>query len=265
MSARRVFVLLLCLLSLVLAAAGAQAQGEDPQESAAPAALADDPREQRPLDLTDAGLPAADREAAGLPAVSPGRYLLSVVVWLAVCAGLIWLLAAFMRVLYRRMPGGSVPLLLEPLGSVPLGPGATLYVVRLDEELLLLGGTSGSVTLLARISDPERVARFARAFQPALAAHPSGFAGLLRKAQQRLGGPVPPPPRLDGATLFGPDVAGSRPPAEPNVWLIGEEAVPEVFETGQDKQALLEALGQALREQAAARPPLSEEPEPGLR
>ncbi|MBX5465630.1 MAG: flagellar biosynthetic protein FliO [Clostridia bacterium] len=48
---------------------------------------------------------------------------------------------------------------LRIVGQLPLGPRRGLALVRMGDELLLLGVTDRQVTLLERVDEPERVAR----------------------------------------------------------------------------------------------------------
>lgn len=222
-----VLLLTFMLSGFLLWSGPAWAQGADDPASGeradGAAAEVRDPRELRPLDL-DGDFATSDLEPVGrdLPGGdSMGRSLLTVVIWLLVCTALIYGLVSLLKLLYRRVPGSATNVLIEPLTVVALGPGLALHVVRFHDELLLLGATASSVTLIERVTDPERVAFFLKAFAPGPGApNQAAFAATLRRVQHRMGLPLTPPPRLDGATIFGPETPQAR--AEARSWLIAD-------------------------------------------
>lgn len=250
---RAVLWLICLLLALSPMATMAQPAGDSPaaDESAAPVV---DPREQRPLnldgDLGAAGIASETSPTSSLPGASIGRYLLTVAVWLLICSGLIYGLVALMRWLYRRSPGGMASSLIEPLTVVPIAPGLALHVVRFHDELLLLGATGTSITLIERITDPERVAFFLRTLSPPPGTpNPAGFGAVLQRVQRQMGQGTPPLPRLDGATLFGPESGQAE--REARVWVIGDDTDGAAAGSG-DKLA---DLRQAIKELRAPQEP----------
>lgn len=250
----RAFLWLLCLLlTLSPVVTSAQPAGESPDEPQTAAPVMD-PREQRPLNLDgDLGATGTATETAptsSLPGASIGRYLLTVAVWLLICSGLIYGLVALMRWLYRRSPGAMASSLIEPLTVVPIAPGLALHVVRFHDELLLLGATGTSITLIERITDPERVAFFLRTLSPPPGTpNPAGFGAVLQRVQRQMGQGTPPLPRLEGATLFGPESGQAE--REARVWLVGDDA----DQTASGNSDKLADLRQAIQELRAPQEP----------
>jgi|GEM_PF-3654488 len=243
---RRLFALptlLMLLLALLLGALPVLAQGGDEPaidaESETPT-TAIDPREARPINLDqdlNADEPGPGAQPLSSPGTNMGRYLLTVIVWLGICIGLIYGLVAMMKWFYRRAPGAAGSVLIEPLTVVGIAPGLALHVVRFHDELLLLGATNTSITLLERITDPERVAFFLSAFSPGPGApNRAAFASALRRVQNRMGLPLTVPPRLDGSVIFGPESPAAREDAR--TWLVADDPVGE-SENDADKLAHL--------------------------
>lgn len=241
---RRLAILILVLLCFGSAPVLAQGNAPAPEPDADSPVTALDPREALPLNL-DQDLSTREPGPGAIPPTSTGtnigRYLLTVIVWLGICIGLIYGLVALMKWFYRRAPGVAGSVLIEPLTVVGIAPGLALHVVRFHDELLLLGATNTSITLLERITDPERVAFFLSAFSPGPdAPNRASFASALRRVQHRMGLPLTPPPRLDGSVIFGPESPQAREDAR--TWLVADEPS---YETDADK---LSQLRQALKD-----------------
>lgn len=75
---------------------------------------------------------------------------------------------------------------LQILEAANLGPGRSLYLVRVGERLLVLGVTAHSVSLVAEITDPNEIAAIVDRPDKA---RPGGFGEILkvRMARERQG------------------------------------------------------------------------------
>lgn len=62
------------------------------------------------------------------------------------------------RFMGNGLPGQHGPVLYL-LGGLRLGPGKSIMLVEVAEEVLVLGATTRELTLLTRIEDPQRVAQ----------------------------------------------------------------------------------------------------------
>ncbi|MEO7994467.1 MAG: flagellar biosynthetic protein FliO [bacterium] len=244
--------LLLGLVAMLMIGGGARvavaAPGDEGDVSAKSAETAydpkTDPREQVPLNLDAPGL-GADAGATG-PVTSPvsvGSFIFSVILWLAICIGLIYGLAVLLKLFYRKFPNTlGVGQIIEPVASVGIAPGLAIHIVRLHDELLVLGATQNGVALLERVTDPERVALLVQAAGPrVMTPNPRGFSRLLEQTSQRMGlGTV------RGERMLSPDeLLLADPLGEPRVWVVGDDGAEAESLARQEK---LDALRKALKE-----------------
>jgi flagellar biogenesis protein FliO len=122
---------------------------------------------------------ASEAEASGSP--RGGYDLFSVGNLLAL--GLLAGGGAYALHLRKRTGGGGGPALFEPVGQMQLGQGQGLRLVRCGGEILLLGVTSGQITLLSTYPDDAFDDAFDGSLSRSPAAHATpaaGFADLLR-------------------------------------------------------------------------------------
>ncbi len=98
---------------------------------------------------------------------------------LALLLGLVFLLKKVSPLFGRRAAVGRE---MDLLAQYPLGPKRFLAVVRVGEQLLLLGVTEANVNLLTEIKDPDVVRRLL----DGEAGSGQGFKTLLKKAGQGL-------------------------------------------------------------------------------
>jgi len=99
---------------------------------------------------------------------------------LSLLIGLVYLLRRFSPSAGRL---GWVSQDMTLLGQYPLGPKKLLAMVKVGDEVLLLGVTEASINLLTRIEDPELLERL----KTSRAASPSSFAQVLKRLGQRPG------------------------------------------------------------------------------
>jgi len=100
---------------------------------------------------------------------------------LGLLIGAVWLLRRFMS-----RTGGPLALAggeLAVLAQYPLGPKKVLALVRVADEVLLLGVTEANINLLSRIEDEAFLARLKRS-NPS---RPGDFRGLLKRLTGRSG------------------------------------------------------------------------------
>jgi len=144
-------------------------------------ALADRASERTPLDLGDgAEAPPADVGGGSLARVIAGLFVVVAVIY-----GVTWLLKRMKRI---GTPGEGA---LETVSTVSLAGGGALHLVRVGDEVLLVGaGTHGAATL--------RGWELAEAIELGLLADPAADDG---------------PGGTDGPT--GPAASRRRPPAPP--------------------------------------------------
>jgi len=99
---------------------------------------------------------------------------------LGLLVGAVWLLRRFMS------RTGSLPLAggeLAVLAQYPLGPKKVLALVRVADQVLLLGVTEANINLLSRIEDEAFLARLKRP-NPG---RPNDFRSLLKRLTGRSG------------------------------------------------------------------------------
>lgn len=159
----------------------------------------------RPLGKPPAPKAAASRSetSAAAPTLTQGSFLRTALS-LGVVLALIGVCALALRVLKRRgvLVGGSIAAgarapsgVLETLGRYPLGRGQTLLLIKLDQRVLLIGQTAGtlragggSLTTLCELSDSEDVASILLKAQDASDASAAArFEGMLREFDDRHG------------------------------------------------------------------------------
>ena len=185
-----------------------------------------DPNEQKPLNLDAPGLGSANEPTSATPppAVGLGQFLLSVVLWLVICTGLIYGLVAVLKLFYRRFPGTAQSPLVETLGSVAVAPGLALHLVKLQDTVLILGATAGSVTLLEKVTDPDRVALLVQGFSPRnLKPNPRSFGQVLARVQQQQGFPRVSPHEPVEEAVLAQEFYSEGIAEEPRVWVVGDE------------------------------------------
>ncbi|MBY0263396.1 MAG: flagellar biosynthetic protein FliO, partial [Phycisphaerales bacterium] len=141
--------------------------------------------------------------SAAAPALTQSS-ILRTALSLGVVLALIGVCAMALRALKRRgvLVGGSIAAgarapsgLLETLGRYPLGRGQTLLLIKLDQRVLLIGQTAGtlragggSLSTLCELSDPEDVASILLKAQDASDASAAArFEGMLREFDDRHG------------------------------------------------------------------------------
>ena len=125
----------------------------------------------------DAGVAVRSRPA------SPSLFSAGNIVALALLAGGIGL-AFFMR--RRARESGTLGMPLETLGHLSLAQNQQLRLVRCGDDVLLLGVTSGQITLLKAyeadaFAEASEAASPAQAPQAAQASEETSFASLLRQ------------------------------------------------------------------------------------
>lgn len=69
----------------------------------------------------------------------------------------IWALGYILRSVFARLPGYAGRENLKVLNTLKLSTQSSLYVVRFMDEIFLIGGTGQKVSLIARITEPEKV------------------------------------------------------------------------------------------------------------
>jgi flagellar protein FliO/FliZ len=120
-----------------------------------------------------------------------GGSLLRGVVGFVVVIGAILLVAKLLKVNQRRTQGlaprgrGRGTGLVEVLSSTPLGPNRQLHLVRIGDEVILVGAGEGGITPLRSFDEDEAVAL------GAIAADDDDLNPAFADALVRAGGPVP--------------------------------------------------------------------------
>ncbi|HYE78241.1 MAG TPA: flagellar biosynthetic protein FliO [bacterium] len=210
--------------------------------------LEEDPREQRPVfpesgDEADGSVePAGSR--ADVPRFDFGLFLLNVIVWLVICVALIYGLVLLLKLFYRRFPGGAQSPMLETLASVAVAPGVAIHLVRLHDTVLILGATSGSVTLIEKVTDPDRVALLVQGFTPRPPRpNPRSFGEVLTRTQRQMARASGR--RTDADTLLARAELGGAQQQDPRMWVVGDG--PEI-PVPESREGKLEALRQAIRD-----------------
>jgi flagellar biosynthetic protein FliO len=97
------------------------------------------------IDTTDAGPDQATRLATGGAAGSGMRVLLGLAVVVAVIFAVWWLLKRTNR---GRVPGTGKAGVVTVLSTTAVGPNRNLHLVRVGEDVLLLGATEHGITAL---------------------------------------------------------------------------------------------------------------------
>jgi len=181
------------------------APGPALQPAAGPASTVD--LNPRPLGRPGPQKAAAAATGAETPGPAPALSQSTIVrtsLSLGVVLALIGVCALGIRVLKRRgvLVGGSIAAgarapsgLLETLGRYPLGRGQTLLLIKLDQRVLLIGQTTGtlragggSLSTLCELSSPEDVASILLKAQDAAdASSAARFQTMLREFDDRHG------------------------------------------------------------------------------
>ncbi|MFN8121995.1 MAG: flagellar biosynthetic protein FliO [Thermoleophilia bacterium] len=115
-----------------------------------------------PLDPTERqNLPPATGNNGTDVASGMGGTMLRMGLGLVIVVGLIAGVYFFMKRMQRgRMPGfggGAADDLVDVVSTTPLGPNRFLHLIRVGEELILVGATDQSVTPVARIGGEDAV------------------------------------------------------------------------------------------------------------
>jgi flagellar protein FliO/FliZ len=130
-----------------------------------------------------------------------GGGLLRGVIGFAVVIGTILVIARVLKTNQRRKQGhmprarGRDSGLVEVISTTPLGPNRQLHLVRIGDEVILVGSGEGGITPLRKFDEDEAVAL--GVIDPADAQLDVGFTDAL------IGAGVPAPPRRTGAPSTG--------------------------------------------------------------
>jgi flagellar protein FliO/FliZ len=131
-----------------------------------------------------------------------GGSLLRGVVGFAIVIGVILVVSKLLKSNQRRKQGitprrrGQGGGLVEVLSSTPLGPNRHLHMVRVGDEVILVGAGEGGITPLRRYDEDEAIALGAIASADELI--DAGFADALAQA----GAPAPPRRASSNASLI---------------------------------------------------------------
>ncbi|MDP9377422.1 MAG: flagellar biosynthetic protein FliO [Actinomycetota bacterium] len=106
--------------------------------------------EQTPLDLEEAGKTAQAGNGGGAPVL---RTILALIVVVGLIYGITWLLKWVKRSQEEKVSGSG----LQSLATLPLGPNRSLHLVRVGEEVVLLGVGEGGVTPIRTYHEAEAV------------------------------------------------------------------------------------------------------------
>lgn len=122
---------------------------------AAPAALAAASGEDTPLNLDDApkGSPAEKAAETG-----GGGGIARMIVGLALVLGVIYGLAWVLKQIKSSKDAEATGTGMTQVSSLPLGPGRSVHLLRVGDELLLVGSAEKGVTPLRRYGLEEAVA-----------------------------------------------------------------------------------------------------------
>jgi flagellar protein FliO/FliZ len=154
----------------------------------APAALAAGDEERTPLEL---GSSASAREAAsGGGGGGIARMIVGLAIVIAVIYGLSWVL----RQVKAAREGQATGTGLSPLSSLPLGPNRSLHLVRVGDEVVLLGAAEKGITTIRTYGLDEAASAGLIADPDAPAAGEPPLDPTARPAR---------PPRPGGGTAFG--------------------------------------------------------------
>jgi flagellar protein FliO/FliZ len=130
-----------------------------------------------------------------------GGGLLRGVIGFAVVIGTILVIARVLKTNQKRKQG-SMPRgrgrdsgLVEVISTTPLGPNRQLHLVRIGDEVILVGSGEGGITPLRKFDEDEAVAL--GVIDPADAQLDAGFADAL------VGAGVPVPPRRSSVSNAG--------------------------------------------------------------
>ncbi len=103
---------------------------------------------------------------------------------IGVLAVILGLLIGGLYLLRRFLPGtskmGWMSGQVRLVGQFPIGPKKLLALVKVADQVLLLGVTEHNISFLTRIDDPQAIEGIARTDERA----PLGFAGLLRRVSR---------------------------------------------------------------------------------
>ncbi len=150
----------------------------------------------------NAGRPAGDRAASGLPSV------VTVASSLAIVLGVFLLLAWGMR---RAAPAGTLALpgeVFEVLGSASMASRQQAHLLRCGRKLVLVSVTTAGAETITEITDPEEVDRLAGLCRQA---HPQSTTATFRQVFKQFAQRNQPPDFLNhphrNARLTEPDMA----------------------------------------------------------
>jgi flagellar protein FliO/FliZ len=184
---RRLSAILLALVSLALFA---------------PAALAVSDKDLK------SGLADTSASGSGVPHVSMsvGSGLGRTVLGLVIVVGVILIVAKLLKANQKRRQGihGGNGDLVEVIGTTPIGPNRNLHLVRIGDEVLLLGAGEGGITPLRSFHPHEAVAIGAiEAPQPSFAAalEMAGGPAPLQASASPLALPAPSAPKKSRSML----------------------------------------------------------------
>jgi flagellar protein FliO/FliZ len=150
----------------------------------APAAFAQS-SEDKPLNLSD------DRGAAQTAQASSGGSLVRTIFGLLFVLGVIYALYWLLKKVKQAKESANSGTGMETIASLTLGTNRSLHLVRVGNEIVLLGAAEHAVTPIRRYSEPEaralglledttpRAATLAD-LAPTPAAAPKGFMDILR-------------------------------------------------------------------------------------
>ena len=94
----------------------------------------------------------------------------------------IWALGYILRSVFARLPGYAGRDNFKVLNTLKLSTQSSLYVVRFMDEIILLGGTGQKVSLIARITEPERVQEIIDSIgTPPVGVNPHAFGTILAR------------------------------------------------------------------------------------
>jgi flagellar biogenesis protein FliO len=99
---------------------------------------------------------------------------------IVICA--IWALGYILRSVFARLPGYAGKDNFKVLNTLKLSTQSSLYVVRFMDEIFLIGGTGQKVTLIERITEPEKVQEIidSMGIQP-VGVNPHAFGTILAR------------------------------------------------------------------------------------
>lgn len=127
----------------------------------------------------------ADEEIGPKGSSTGFKYWMNLIVALAIVLAFIYGLLYVVRYLFARLPAYRGRDDFKVLNSLRLSTHSTLIVVRFVDDIYLLAVTAQNVSVVARVSDPEKVQDIVDSMSAIEGVNPHAFSTLLSKRMTR--------------------------------------------------------------------------------